>query len=122
MKIQYVNELTCVIGVSDLDVSIGWYEKVLGFKVLRRIDEIQWCEMKTGVTDVVLGLSAIEKVETGGGATPTWSVVDMESAKRQLDANDVRQDGDIQTIDGMVKLLTFYDPDGNTMMFAQPLA
>ena len=39
-----------------------------------------------------------------------------------LDAAGVRQDGPVQEIPGMVRLLTFYDPDGNALMFAQDLA
>ncbi|RYD41908.1 MAG: hypothetical protein EOP63_14325 [Sphingomonadales bacterium] len=40
-------------------------------------------------------------------------------AKAHLDAEGVRQDGDIQHIPGLVRLITFYDPDGNALMFSQ---
>jgi ubiquinone biosynthesis protein UbiJ len=48
-------------------------------------------------------------------------VFEVASAKAQLDAHRVKQDGDIQIVPDMVKLITFYDPDGNAMMFAQSL-
>jgi predicted enzyme related to lactoylglutathione lyase len=46
-------------------------------------------------------------------------VVDIDEAKAALDAAGVRQDGEIQEIPGLVRLLTFYDPDGNALMFYQ---
>jgi hypothetical protein len=33
----------------------------------------------------------------------------------------VRFDGETREIEGMVRLATFYDPDGNTFMLAQRL-
>ena len=48
-------------------------------------------------------------------------MTDIDAAKARLDAHGVRQDGDIQTIPDLVKLLTFYDPDGNAMMLSQSL-
>ena len=68
-----------------------------------------------------MGLSQNEEVAAGGNATNVWGVSDTQQAKAHLDSHGVRQDGDIQEIPEMVKLLTFYDPDGNTMMFAQSL-
>ena len=121
MAIDYVNEVTCSMNVSNLDGSITWYENVLGFSLIYRVEEIQWAEMKTGAENANLGLGASEKVTKGGGAIPTWTVCDIEAAKSHLDAHDVKQDGDIQTIPDMVRLLTFYDPDGNAHMFAQSL-
>ena len=69
-----------------------------------------------------MGLAQSENVAQGGGATNVWGVKDIVEAKAQLDAHRVKQDGDIQVVPDMVKLITFYDPDGNAMMFAQSLA
>ena len=44
---------------------------------------------------------------------------DIASARAYLDSYDVRFDGDTYEIDGMVKLCTFYDPDGNAWMLAE---
>ena len=121
MGVNYVAELTASMGVTDMDASITWYEKVLGFSLLNRFDDIAWCELSTGVPGVVVGLSQNEKVAQGGGATNVWGVKDIEVAKAHLDAHGVKQDGDIQHVPGMVKLITFYDPDGNAMMFAETL-
>jgi len=122
MPLSYVPELTASVGVTDLDASIAWYRKVLGFELLYRADEIGWCELSTGVPGVSVGLSQNEKVAQGGGATNVWGVKDIDEAKAHLDAHGVKLDGGIQHIPDMVKLITFYDPDGNAMMLAQSLA
>lgn len=121
MSIGYVQELTASMGVTSLDKSIDWYQSVLGFNLLYRADEIGWCELSTHMAGVNVGLSENRAVAQGGGATNVWGVTDIEAAKAVLDAHGVRQDGDIQTIPDLVKLLTFYDPDGNAMMLSQSL-
>jgi catechol 2,3-dioxygenase-like lactoylglutathione lyase family enzyme len=119
MALDYVPELTASIGVTNIDKSIDWYQSVLGFKLLYRVDEIGWCELSTGIPGVNVGLSQNESVVQGGGATNVWAVKDIFAAKAVLDAAGVRQDGDIRHIPGLVKLITFYDPDGNAMMLSE---
>jgi catechol 2,3-dioxygenase-like lactoylglutathione lyase family enzyme len=121
MALDYVPEVTASMGVTDLDQSIEWYQNILGFTLLYRVDEIAWCELSTGVPGVNVGLSQNQEVKQGGGATNVWGVADIFAAKAHLDAHGVRQDGDIQHIPDMVKLLTFYDPDGNAMMLSENL-
>lgn len=121
MAMGYVDEVTASLGVSDLDSAIAWYQDVLGFTLLYRTDEIGWCELRTHIPGVHVGLSEVQAVTQGGGATNVWTVSDIEAAKRELDSHGVRQDGDIQTIPDLVRLLTFYDPDGNAMMLAESL-
>jgi catechol 2,3-dioxygenase-like lactoylglutathione lyase family enzyme len=106
MSLDYVPELTASIAVKNLDAAIDWYQKVLGFTFLYRVDEIGWCD---------------ETVPQGGGATNVFGVKDIAAAKAHLDAHGVRQDGDIQVMEGMVKLITFFDPDGNAMMLSENL-
>jgi catechol 2,3-dioxygenase-like lactoylglutathione lyase family enzyme len=122
MALDYNPELTCSMGVTDLERSIAWYSEVLGFKLLYRAEDIGWCEMSTGVPGVSVGLSQNENVAHGGGATNVWAVKDIVAAKAVLDAAGVRQDGDVQHIPGLVKLITFYDPDGNPMMLSEAQA
>ena len=119
--ISYDGALTCAINVSSLDRAIPWYRDVLGFRELYRVDEIAWCELETSVSRVTIGLAEAETVSKGGGATLTFGVVDIAAAQQALDTAGVRQDGDVQEVPGMVRYLTFYDPDGNALMFAQDL-
>ena len=120
--IVYDGGLTCSISVTSLDRAIPWYQEVLGMTLLYRIDDIAWCELSTGVAKVNVGLGESEQVPQGGGATLTFGVTDIEAAQRALDAASVRQDGPIRDIPDMVRLLTFYDPDGNALMFYEDLA
>lgn len=119
-KIDYNGGLTLSMPVADLEASIRWYEQVLGFKLLYRLEEMGWCELATGVERVTVGLSAVEKPNPGG-ATPTFGVVDIDAARASLDAAGVRLDGDVVVIEGMVKLQTFYDPDDNALMLYEDL-
>jgi len=118
----YDGGLTCAISVTNLDAAIAWYQDVLGMRMLYRVDEIAWCEFESPVARVNIGLSQVEAVPQGGGATLTFGVTDIDVARGVLDAAGVRQDGPVQEIPGMVKLLTFYDPDGNALMLYQDLS
>jgi catechol 2,3-dioxygenase-like lactoylglutathione lyase family enzyme len=119
MAIQYDGGLTCSIGVTDLDRSLHFYADVLGFRLLYRRDDIAWCELETDVAKVNVGLSQNEAAGGAGGATLTFGVTDLEAARASLDAEGIRQDGQIREIPGLVRLLTFYDPDDNALMFYQ---
>lgn len=119
-KINYNGGLTLSMPVTDLDKSIRWYEQVLGFKLLYRVEELGWCELASSVERVNVGLSAVEKPNPGG-ATPTFGVLDIDAARAALQTAHVKLDGDIVVIEDMVKLQTFYDPDGNSLMFYQDL-
>jgi len=117
MNFNYIEELTVSVGVTDIDAAIEWYSKTLGFSLLYKAEEIAWGEMSTGLSNVNLGLSQVENVQQGGGATPVWGVDDVVAAKADLEKAGVKLDGDIQHVPGLVKLITFYDPDGNAMMY-----
>ena len=121
MAIRYDGGLTCALGVTSLDRSIAWYREVLGFELLYRLEDMAWCELSTGVARVNLGLSEVEEAGGKGGATLTFGVEDIEAAKAELDARGVRHDAPIQDIPEMVRLLTFFDPDDNALMFYQDL-
>jgi len=121
MAIDYDGGLTCSCGVTDLDRSIAWYRDMLGFELLYRLEHIAWCELKTGVERVNIGLSEVEEAGGKGGATLTFGVTDIEAAKAELDRHGIRQDGPIRDIPDMVRLLTFYDPDDNALMFYQEI-
>jgi catechol 2,3-dioxygenase-like lactoylglutathione lyase family enzyme len=119
MAITYDGGLTCAFGVTNLDRAIAWYRDVLGFELLYTADDIAWCELKTGVERVNVGLSERREAGGSGGATLTFGVTDLEAAKGELDRHGVRLDGDIVEIPGLVRLLTFFDPDDNALMFYQ---
>ena len=114
-------EVTCAMQCADLEKAIAWYTDVLGFSVIYKMDEMGWCELKSPVGKVTVGLSQVEEPEVKGGATLVWGVADIDAARNALESKGVKFDGDTMTIEGMVKLATFYDPDGNKFMFSQNL-
>lgn len=120
-SLGYNGGLTLATDVKDRKKSAQWYEKVLGFKLLYDVEEIGWCELATSVPGVNIGLSEVEKPKVGGGMVPTFGVADVAAARRRLEAADVRFDGPTREYPEMVKLATFYDPDGNTLMLYEDL-
>lgn len=123
LKENFDGGLTCALNVSDIQTSMKWYQDVLGFKLLYFMEDLGWCELKSPVEKVNVGLSQVEKMlPPGGNAVLTWGVKDIESAKEGLMNKSVKFDGDIRTISGMVKLATFFDIDSNCFMLYQDLS
>ena len=121
-SLGYDGGLTCALQVKDRKAASKWYQDVLGFKLIYDVEEIGWCELATCVERVNLGLSEVETPQVKGGTTLTFGVKDIEAARKQLESADVRFDGATRVYEGMVKLATFYDPDGNTLMLYQSLS
>jgi predicted enzyme related to lactoylglutathione lyase len=119
--ITYSGKLTAAISVSDLERSKQFFAEMLGFEHIYTLGDWGWCELRTGVEGVTLGLGQAESVQPEGGATLTFGVADIDVARTWLEQNDVRFDGETREIPGMVRLATFYDPDGNTFMLAEVL-
>jgi len=122
MSIDYDGGLTIAISVKDRKKSIVWYTEVLGFELLYEVDEIGWCELKSPVDRVNIGLGDSQEPKIAGGAVPTFGVKDIDVARAELESKNVRFDGDTRVIPDMVKLATFFDPDGNPFMLYQDLS
>ncbi|MCH7944694.1 MAG: VOC family protein [Armatimonadetes bacterium] len=118
---EFEGGLTAAYNVSDVKRSIDWYQDVLGFKVQYHLEEMGWCEMETHIPKVSAGLSQVENPEVKGGPTLTWGVTDIDAARSELEAKGVKFDGETTEIPEMVKLATFFDPDGNHLMLYQSL-
>ncbi len=112
---------TAALSVSDLKAGIAWYRDTLGFELIYEMAEMGWCELQSPVPGVRVGLSQVENVKPEGGATLTWGVNDIASARGLLEQRGVRFDGETQVIPEMVALATFFDPDGNKMMLYEGL-
>ena len=117
---DYSKSLTISVNVSDLERAIEWYQDVLGLELVYKLDQYGWCELATATKHVTIGLGQTEDVKPGS-TTPTFGVLDIDTARKHLESQDVRFDGDTYEIEGMVKLCMFYDPDGNSYMLAQSL-
>jgi catechol 2,3-dioxygenase-like lactoylglutathione lyase family enzyme len=123
-RLDYEGGLHADLRVTDLEQSLGWYGDVLGFETLHHVPEAGWAELQSPVASVRVGLTQVESMPPpGGGAVLTFGVRDIDEARRRLEArDDVRFDGETCTIEGWVRLVTLYDPDGNTLMLFEDLA
>lgn len=121
-NIRYTGGLTAAMQVADRTKAAEWFSSVLGFSMLYDVPEIGWCELSTSVPGVNLGLSEVDQPKVGAGPVLTWGVSDIAQARSQLEKADVRFDGPTREYPGMVKLATFFDPDGNTFMLYESLS
>lgn len=121
VELGYNGGVTCAVHVSDVEKSIAWYQDVLGFKLIYHLKEMGWCEMASPVNRVLIGLSQVQEPKVKG-VTLTWGVNDIEAARKKLEQSAVKFDGPTQEIPDMVKLATFYDPDGNNYMLYESLS
>jgi CreA protein len=119
MTLDY-NAANCVISVnvSDFERSKAWYRDVLGFELSYELTDYGWCELQTPFGFTV-GLGQSEQV-TPGSIVPTLGVHDIDEAIEHLRAHDVAVE-DWHQVGSMVRLSTFFDPDGAAWMLAQTL-
>lgn len=115
------NTITLAISVRNRHVSAEWYHEKLGFELMYHIDDAGWSEMQTKTEGVTLGLG--EQAEpTPGNSVPVFGVANIAEARKALEDAGVKFDGPTETIEGMVSIATFYDPDDNALMLAQDLS
>jgi CreA protein len=119
--IEWAGEATAALDVSDYDRSLAWYRDVLGWDVVFELPQWKWAQLQSPVAGLLVGIGQSEQVKEGGGATLTFTVKDIDAARGSLEAQGVRFDGETRQVEDMVKLATFYDPDGNALMLAQQL-
>src|SRR4051794_26729532 len=119
MTITY-NPENCVVsvGVTDYDRSVAWYRDILGFELVYELKEYGWGELKTPF-GFNIGLGQTETV-TPGNVTPTFGGRDIDAAIAYLRGHEVKVE-DWPEGRGMVRLSTFFDPDGTSWMLAQLL-
>lgn len=120
-KIDWAGGSTAALEVGDYDRALAWYRDVLGFDVVFELKEWGWAQLQSPVDGLLVGIGQAEEVKAGGGATLTFTVHDIDAARASLEAEDVRFDGETRQVEDMVRLATFYDPDGNALMLAQQL-
>jgi len=117
---EYNGGMVISVNVSNFDAAVDWYGKALGFELIYRLDEYGWGEVQTPIGGVSIGLGQTEELKQGG-TVPTFRVTDIDAARAYLESLGTKFDGDTYQVGDMVKLATFYDPDGNAWMLAQQL-
>lgn len=119
--IEFDGTVTLSMSVSDRARSAGWYARHLGFNKMFDADDIGWTEMTTHVPGVTIGFADAMQIDSGN-CVPVFGVRDIAVARARLEDGGVMFSGPTLVHDGMVKLATFADPDGNLLMLAENLA
>ena len=114
-------QLTISVNVSDLEAAIAWYRRAFGFELIYKLDEYGWCELRTPLPGVSVGLGQADDPKVKGGTSPVWGVVDIAAARLHLESVGAEFEGETYEIEGMVRLAPFNDPDGNPWMIAEAL-
>jgi CreA protein len=117
---EYGDTMVISVNVSNFDAAVEWYREALGFELVYRLDQYGWGEVQTPLHGITIGLGQTEELKHGG-TVPTFTVKDIDAARKHLESVGARFDGETYQIEDMVKLATFYDPDGNAWMLAQQL-
>jgi len=106
------------LAVSDLDKSIDFYERVLGFKLRERRDDLKFAHVETNVPGLELGLTGGSTLQGTGAVVLNFEVVDVVGTRKLLESRGVVFVGPTQIIPGKVALAAFRDPDGNRLSLA----
>ncbi len=117
---MFVPGLTVWYNVRSIESSLAFYTEKLGFKELFHNPEWGMAMVKTNTDNCVIGFSEAETVEPSTSST-VFDVTDIEDAVHKLQGVGVSFVGEIETIDDFVKLATFADPDGHSLMLSQQL-
>ena len=106
--------------VGDLDRSIRFYAEVLGCRIAKRRDDLQFAHVDCGLPGLQLGLSAGgEQPPSAGTVMLNFSVRgDVEKARTALEKKGVVFTGPTLIIPGKVRLAGFKDPDGYSLRLA----
>lgn len=117
---MFVPGFTVWYNVSDIEQSLAFYTGKLGFELLFHDADSGMAMVKTNTEQCVIGFSQAEEVVPSTSST-VFDVSSMEDAVHTLRQKGVTFIGDIETIPDFVKLATFTDPDGHSLMLSEQL-
>jgi len=119
MKHQYRNIISFVWS-TDLNRSLRFYTEILGFQ--RGFSSDDWIELAIpGLHTGYLALNhwALDKPLPTNNFV-TLGVDNIDELKKHLTANNVQMKGDLtEFYEEGIKMLKFFDPDGNTITVAE---
>jgi catechol 2,3-dioxygenase-like lactoylglutathione lyase family enzyme len=105
--------------VSSLGLARAFYTDVLGFTETFVADESAWVALDRDKTEIALTEGESLTGEEGGVAT--IDVDDVKAERERLEQAGVRV-GTVLELQGAMRLLDVYDPDGNRMQLAEEIA
>jgi catechol 2,3-dioxygenase-like lactoylglutathione lyase family enzyme len=105
--------------VRDLGLARAFYTDVLGFTETFVADEGRWVALDREETEIALTEGEPDTGEEGGVAT--IDVADVKAERERLDGIHVRV-GTVFELQGAMRLLDVYDPDGNRIQLAEEVS
>src|SRR5579872_3583029 len=122
MKVQSIDLIWIV--VKDLKKAIKFYTEVVGLKVMQLSEEHGWAELQGHERGARLGIAQMEdeNFKAGKNAVVTFTVENIDQAKREVVQKGGKCLGDIQEVPGHVKIQTVVDADGNQFQLVQMLS
>jgi predicted enzyme related to lactoylglutathione lyase len=117
---MFVPGFTVWYNVKSIERTLAFYTEKLGFEVLFHNPEWGMAMVKTNTEGCVIGFSEAETVEPATSST-VFDVENIDDAVSKLKRLDVSFSGEIEVIDDFVKLATFADPDGHSLMLSEQL-
>jgi catechol 2,3-dioxygenase-like lactoylglutathione lyase family enzyme len=103
--------------VSDMDRAAKFYEEILGLSMGRR-EGSNWAELDGGTIRLALHGAIEGHAQDPGGATVSFSVTDLDAARRELESRGVEFDH-VGEVGEEARYATFRDPDGNTLQIIE---
>lgn len=104
--------------VSNLNRTLEFYTKKLGFKELYADANIRQAMLTTNTKDCLIGFAEIQSTAPSSTCI-TFEVESIEEAVKFLQQKGVEFKEGIFEVPGVVKLATFFDPDGYKLMLSE---
>jgi predicted enzyme related to lactoylglutathione lyase len=106
--------------VADLERAKKFYGEVLELK--KTIEIPGWVEFSHAEGAASIGLNQMRENDAERGATVVLRVDDLARAQDDLKKKNVKFEGSVEEIPGVVRIATFRDPDGNRLQLVQELS
>ena len=103
--------------VRDFDRGRDFFKRLLGFEETYVDWDERWAKLEHGAMRIAIA----EGDPNPDGGVATVDVEDVKAEADRLRAQDV-QVGVVLELAGQMRLVDVYDPDGNRVQLAQPLA
>jgi catechol 2,3-dioxygenase-like lactoylglutathione lyase family enzyme len=104
--------------VQNLSLARAFYVDVLGFTETFVADETAWIALDRDETEIALAEGDPQPEDETGVAT--IDVQDIKAERQRLEASGVRV-GTVLELQGAMRLLDVYDPDGNRLQLAEEI-
>lgn len=115
---MYKSGLTVWYSVKDIEVTKEFYTKKLGFDLYFHDKDGGNVIMYTNTADCTIGFSCADEVVPSTSSI-VFEVENIEKAYETLKIRGVEFIGGIETVPGMLKMATFADPDGHSLMLSE---